>query len=240
MNKNHDTLMIHSVSSNLGNNAAKFCHNSLQGHHHSLFGIQYYADRGKLRWSMGVGCLADPNSPAMRYGSGATLKRPILGCGVLEGQESFLVISDMHIPYHHKDSFKFLQAVYEFYSCRTVLNVGDLVDHHAGSYHESEPDAMNPEEEYAASQEYLRELEEMFPVMHISNGNHCNIPKRKLKTLGLPPSMVSDYNRLYGLSGGWNWCDEYWFDSKGATPTLVPMELNSKGRWNGKICGVKV
>jgi len=234
-----DTLMIHSISSNIGNNAAKFSHNSIQGHHHSLLGIQYYADKSKIRWSMSVGCLVDLDSPAVRYASGSTLKRPVLGCGLILGKTNMLVISDLHIPYHHQDSFAFLSAVADRYDCKVILNVGDLIDHHASSYHESEPDAMSPEEEYFESQRYLNELAEIFPKMVITNGNHDNIPKRKLKTLGLPSSMVSDFNKLYKLKNKWTWTDQYYFDSKGGQPVVIPMNLTTTGRWDKRILGVK-
>ena len=49
---------------------------------------------------------------------------------------SVLVISDLHIPYHHKDSFKFLKAIKKEFKPDTVINIGDLLDFHAISMHE--------------------------------------------------------------------------------------------------------
>lgn len=228
-----DTLMVHSVSGSVPNNASKYSHNTLQGHHHSVFQIAYYADMQQIRWSMGVGCLMDPNSVAARYGRGLVLKRPILGCGVISnGLQNFLVISDLHVPYQHPDAFDFLDAVRKKYKCSVILNVGDVIDHHQGSYHESEPDAMDPETEYRAAKKQCLILQEMFPRMIITAGNHDKIPTRKLKSANLPASMMSDYNSLYGLQDTWKWLDEYKFDSKGGTPILVPMVLNKRGRWN--------
>ena len=106
-----DSLMTHSVSSNTRNNAAKYSHNTVQGHHHSVFEISYYADMQQIRWSMSVGSLLDPHSPAARYAASNVLKRPILGCGVIVSEKTSnrLVISDLHIPYQHKDAFDFLR-----------------------------------------------------------------------------------------------------------------------------------
>ena len=234
----NDTLMIHSISTSTKNNAAKFSHNSLQGHYHSIFEISYAADSENIRWSMTVGTLQDPHGVAARYGSGIILKRPILGIGVVLGREdNYLVISDLHIPYHHRDSFDFLECVYNYYQCTRVLNVGDLIDHHAGSYHESEPDALSPEQEYLDSKKYAQELQHIFPEMIIAEGNHDKIPKRKLVTSGLPASMVHDYNALYDLKDTWKWKDRYLFNSKGGTPVLVPMVLNSRGRWDKRVHG---
>lgn len=169
------------------------------------------------------------------------LKTTYIGNRRFLGQEeNYLVISDLHIPYHHKDSFDFLWAVYSYYECSKVLNVGDVIDHHAGSYHESEPDALNSEDEYLQSQKYCRELQEIFPFMIISEGNHDKIPKRKLKSVGLPQTMAYDYNLMYGLEDGWKWKEKHTFDSKGGQPVLVPMVLNNKGRWNKQVHGYKM
>ena len=167
----NDTLMVHAIGTNTQQNATKMAHNSIQGHHHSAFGVEYYADKSLLRWSMSVGCFLDPDSPAARYGAGNVHKRPILGCGALFGEQKILVISDLHIPYHHGDAFDFLQALDDEYSFDKILNVGDLYDHHAGSYHESETDAMNPEEEYEVSKEFAKDLQSIFPKMTITTGN---------------------------------------------------------------------
>ena len=235
-----DTLMVHSVSSSTKNNANKFSHNSVQGHYHSNFEIAYAADTNQIRWAMTVGTLMDQHGVAARYGSGIILKRPVLGIGVILGKDdNYLVISDLHIPYHHKDSFEFLWAVYNYYQCSKILNVGDLMDHHAGSYHESEPDALSPEKEYLQTKKYCQELQEMFPEMIITEGNHDKIPKRKLKTCGLPSSMVYNYNQLYDLNDSWQWKERHSFDSKGGQPVLVPMVLNNKGRWNKRVHGDK-
>ena len=227
--------MQHSIGGNIQTNAMRLSHNSIQGHHHSKFGVQHYADANQVRWSMSVGCLVDPHSVAARYAAGAVMNRAILGCGVILGEENFLVISDMHMPYHHRDSFDFLYALKEKYKCTTILNVGDLYDHHAGSYHESEPDALNPEQEYEKAMEAAYTLQSIFPEMVVTNGNHDKIPQRKLKSVGLPPSMLSDYNKLYGTDKGWVFTDRHTFNSKGGEPMTKLMRLNKRGRWDGKI-----
>jgi hypothetical protein len=236
-----DTLLVHSISTNTLNNAAKFSHNSMQGHHHSSFGVERYADHNQLRWSMTVGCLLDPDSPAARYGSQAVLKRPILGCGMVLGERgNTLVISDLHFPYHHQDALDFLWALHCHYEFVQILNVGDLYDHHRGSYHESEVDALSEEEEYYEAQKYAHELQAMFPDMLIACGNHDAIPQRKLKTVGLPTSMVADYNKLYGTEDTWVWSNTHWVDSLGGYPVTHPMVLNKKGRWDKNIMRIGV
>lgn len=76
-------LLTHSISTSTKGNAQKFSHCSVQGHHHSEYGIEYAADTETLRWSMTVGCLIDPHHRAFDYASKAVVKRPILGMGAL-------------------------------------------------------------------------------------------------------------------------------------------------------------
>ena len=73
--------------------------------------------------------------------------------------ESVLVISDLHIPYHHKDSFKFLQKIKKQFKPDTVINIGDLLDFHAISFHEHNPDLPSIGDELTVSKGYIKELE---------------------------------------------------------------------------------
>lgn len=91
VNKYGNCLLVHTMGANTLSNARSHSHHSIQGHHHGKFGIEYFADTEILRWSMTVGCLVDPNSPAFNYAKGATLNRPILGCGAIIDDQPVLI-----------------------------------------------------------------------------------------------------------------------------------------------------
>lgn len=91
IDKNNSCLLVHSMGSNTLNNAARHSHCSIQGHHHSKFGIEYYTDTNMIRWSMTVGCLVDLHHPAFNYASGATTARPVLGCGAIIDDRPVLI-----------------------------------------------------------------------------------------------------------------------------------------------------
>jgi hypothetical protein len=231
-----DCLLIHSLSANTLSNATKFSHHSIQGHHHGTQGVERFADKGKLRWSMSVGCLLDPHSPAARYGSKNVFKRPILGCGMLIGTKgNTLLVPDLHLPYQHPDAFDFLWALHTQYKFKRILNVGDIFDHHRPSYHESESDALNPEDEFRAAKAKAHELQSMFPDMTITEGNHDLILVRQAKTIGIPLAAICDANKTYDLKKSWRWVDQLWFDSWGSYPIVVPMVLKRGGRWDGRV-----
>jgi hypothetical protein len=77
------------------------------------------------------------------------------------------------------------------------------MDNHRPSRHTSELDAMSAEEEYSRYIDYVKELMKAFPKGTIVLGNHCLIPQRQMKEIGLPTSMLKDLNALYGLTKDW-------------------------------------
>ena len=64
--------------------------NTIQGHYHTEFNINYASSPSQLYWSMQVGCMIDDKSMAFHYNK-TTAIRPIIGCGmVLDGQPLLL------------------------------------------------------------------------------------------------------------------------------------------------------
>ena len=65
--------------------------------------------------------------------------------------KSILIISDTHIPYHHKDLFPFLKAIKKLYKPTKIVHIGDEVDKHALSFHDSDPDLPSAGDELKIS-----------------------------------------------------------------------------------------
>ena len=116
-----------------------------------------------------------------------------------------LFISDMHIPFHHQDTFKFLKHLKEKYNPTRVICLGDELDKHCLSYHESNPDGYSAGHELEASLPYIKELESIFPVMDIVESNHGSLHLRKAKTHGIPKRYIKTYNEILGVGEGWKW-----------------------------------
>ena len=122
---------------------------------------------------------------------------------------SVLVISDLHIPYHHQDAFDFLKALKKKYKPDLVVNIGDELDHHAISMHEHNPDLMSAGDELKHSKEYIRELEKIFPEMTLVHSNHSSLVYRRALKYGLPKDYLKSYNEFLGVGDGWKWVDDY-------------------------------
>ena len=118
-----------------------------------------------------------------------------------------LVISDLHIPYHHKDSFAFLQEIKKEYKPDFIVNIGDLLDFHAISMHSHNPDLPSPGDELKLSKEYVKELEYIFPNMIEVESNHSSLVFRRALRYGMSKEFLKSYGDFLGTKK-WEWVDD--------------------------------
>ena len=122
--------------------------------------------------------------------------------------QSVLVISDLHIPYHHKQSFDFLIALKEKYKPDLIVNIGDELDQHAISMHDSNPDLPSAGDELRMSRTYILQLEKIFPEMTLVDSNHSSLVYRRALKYGLPRDYLRSYNEFLGVGKGWQWVED--------------------------------
>lgn len=125
-----------------------------------------------------------------------------------EDNSRILLISDMHIPYHHKDTLKFLQYLKDKYKPTRIICLGDELDKHALSFHDHDPDLPSAGDELRQSLPVVHEVFKMFPKMDIIESNHGSLVWRKAKSNGIPKQYIKSYNEVLGVDEGWKW----WFD----------------------------
>lgn len=122
-----------------------------------------------------------------------------------EDNSRILFISDMHIPYQHVDTIAFLKHLKAKYNPTRVICLGDELDKHALSYHDSDPDLPSAGDELKKSLPVIQALFEIFPTMDIIESNHGSLVWRKAKTFGIPKHYIKSYNDVLGVDGGWKW-----------------------------------
>lgn len=83
-------LVRHTFSANIKTALSNMGCNVIQGHHHTLFNIEYKYFNKNLIWGMNVGTLIDAKSPAFDYARGHLLDSQ-LGCGVVIGGRPQLI-----------------------------------------------------------------------------------------------------------------------------------------------------
>lgn len=127
-----------------------------------------------------------------------------------------LVLPDLHTPFMRKGALEFLTSISDKYCCNEIVCVGDESDWSASSYHESDPDGMSAGDEVVAMAKQLAEVALAFPNMKVCYGNHSEIPKRKIKTAGLPSVVGRPLKEVYLALGvpceGWEFRDHFDID----------------------------
>ena len=126
---------------------------------------------------------------------------------------NILVIGDTHIPFEHRDYLDFCLDVKRRFKCKTVVHIGDLVDNHAISYHEHDPDGWSPDQEMAEADKHLTDWYKAFPSVKLCKGNHDILVDRKGKTVGLPKRCFKEFKKIWNLPR--RWVDEFEFKIDG-------------------------
>jgi len=121
--------------------------------------------------------------------------------------KKILVISDLHIPYHHKDSFSFLKAIKKEYKPDFIVNIGDMLDFHAINMHTHDPDLYSPGQELKVAKEYVAELENIFPEVIEVDSNHSSLVYRRALKYGMSRQFLKDYGDFLGTKK-WKWVDD--------------------------------
>lgn len=121
---------------------------------------------------------------------------------------SILVIPDQHAPYQHPDSLAFLREVAKQFRPSLVVNLGDELDYHAMSFHDSDPNLESAGTELERAKLFTRELLSEFPHMLVCHSNHGSMVYRRAKAHGIPVQMLRKYRDvvLPDLKNeGWSW-----------------------------------
>ena len=123
----------------------------------------------------------------------------------MANNSSILILSDMHIPYNHPDLIPFLKAVNKKYKPTRVICVGDEVDKHAMSFHDSDPDLMSAGDELQAAIKQLQPIYKLFPKVDLVDSNHGSMVYRKGKAHGIPRKYLRDYGEILEAPKAWKW-----------------------------------
>ena len=117
-----------------------------------------------------------------------------------------LVIGDLHEPFCLDGYLQFCKDTYAKYNCNRVIFIGDVIDSHYSSFHETDPDGMGGGDELQLAINKLSRWIEAFPVADITVGNHDRIISRKAFSGGIPKAWIKTFNEVLGAPT-WNFVD---------------------------------
>jgi hypothetical protein len=116
-----------------------------------------------------------------------------------------LVISDLHCPYNHPDTVRFLKAIKKKYKPNKVILSGDEIDNHAISFHDSDPDLPSAGDELERAINCLKPIYKLFPKATVLESNHGSLVMRKALSNGLSRKYFRSYNEILEAPKGWSW-----------------------------------
>ena len=119
---------------------------------------------------------------------------------------NILVIGDLHEPFCLDGYLEWCKEQYILYNCNQVIFIGDILDNHAFSYHEPDPDGMSAGLELEKTIEKVAKWYKAFPKADVCIGNHDLMASRKAMTGGIPAAWIKSYNEVL-KTPDWNWVD---------------------------------
>jgi len=120
---------------------------------------------------------------------------------LLPEPSNILVVGDLHHPFCLEDYLEFCKKAYSDWGCDHVVFIGDIIDQHFSSYHETDPDGMSAGDELELSIDRLQPWIEAFPIADVCIGNHDRMVRRKAFSGGIPKAWIKEYKEVLGCPG---------------------------------------
>ncbi len=121
--------------------------------------------------------------------------------------ENVLVIGDLHEPFCLDGYLQFCKDTYKKYNCNKVVFIGDIIDSHYSSYHETDADGLGGADELELAINKIAKWYEAFPVADVTLGNHDRIIIRKAQTSNIPNKWIKDFAEVLNTPN-WNYCTD--------------------------------
>jgi len=107
-----------------------------------------------------------------------------------------LCVGDLHLPFTLDGYLEFCVDIYNKWECDKVVFIGDIVDNHYVSYHETDADGMGGKEELDMAIEEVAQWHDTFPDADVCIGNHDRLPRRKAQSSDLPTRWMKSYEEV--------------------------------------------
>ena len=119
-----------------------------------------------------------------------------------------LVIGDLHEPFCLDSYLDFCIEQYEVHECNQVIFIGDIIDNHYSSYHETSPDGLSGGNELELAIKRIARWHQAFPEAHVIIGNHDRMVMRKAQTSNIPKKWIKSYKEVLEVPN-WEFVERY-------------------------------
>ena len=119
-----------------------------------------------------------------------------------------LVVGDLHEPFCLNKYLDFCVHQYNRFNCNRVIFIGDIIDNHFSSYHETSADGMGGADELDLAIKRISRWYKAFPIAKIIIGNHDRLIMRKAQTSAIPSKWIRSYKDVLGVPT-WEFVERY-------------------------------
>ena len=119
-----------------------------------------------------------------------------------------LCIGDLHEPFCLDAYLDWCAKQYQIYQCNQVIFIGDIIDNHYSSYHETCADGMGGAEELELSIKRIARWHKVFPKATVIIGNHDRMIMRKSQTSAIPSKWIKSYKEVLEVPQ-WDFLERY-------------------------------
>lgn len=127
-----------------------------------------------------------------------------------KNERRILVIGDIHAPFCLEGYLDFCKETYAKHNCNQVIFIGDILDNHYSSFHQTDPNGMSGGTELEYAIEDVSKWNKAFPVADVLIGNHDRMIMRKAFDSDVPKQWIKSYNEVLGTN--WNWVERIVYD----------------------------
>ncbi|QDP63639.1 MAG: hypothetical protein Unbinned3987contig1001_15 [Prokaryotic dsDNA virus sp.] len=126
------------------------------------------------------------------------------------GVDNLLCIGDLHEPFSLDSYLEFCISKYNEFNCTEVVFIGDIIDNHYASYHETYggSELMTGSDELDFAIERISRWYKAFPKATVIIGNHDRMVSRKAQTSAIPSKWIKSYKEVLEVPN-WNFVERY-------------------------------
>jgi len=130
---------------------------------------------------------------------------------ITKDERRILVIGDLHCPFDLEEYFDFCRDTYKKWNCNQTIFIGDVIDNHYSSYHETSSDGLGGADELELAIKRLQRYYKEFPVADVILGNHDRMCMRKAQTSAIPSKWIKSYKQVLEVPT-WNFTERIEYD----------------------------
>jgi len=122
-----------------------------------------------------------------------------------------LVIGDLHEPFCLDGYLDFCIEQKEKFNCNRIVFIGDVIDNHFSSYHETDANGLGGSDELEFAIKKIARWRDAFQVATVIIGNHDRIIMRKAQTSAVPTKWIREYKDVLEVAQ-WDFVDRLVID----------------------------